>query len=59
MASDMMKSIHKQASSQTRALPDGAKLEWHVSSQKGATAIRNLLESEGMRKIDVVFTPEP
>ncbi|WP_010533226.1 Tox-REase-5 domain-containing protein [Brachybacterium squillarum] len=59
MASDMMKSIHKQASSQTKALPDGAKLEWHVSSQKGATAIRNVLESEGLRKIDVVFTPEP
>ena len=56
VAKDMAKNLEKQAKRQVDALPDGAVLEWHCSTQKGATALRNLL-SRKHSAIKVVYTP--
>ena len=56
VAKDMAKNLEKQAKRQVKALPDGATLEWHCSTQKGATALRNLL-ADNYSSIKVVYTP--
>lgn len=45
------------ASWQLNALPDGAVLEWHSNTTPGATALRNLLITNGITTIRVRNTP--
>lgn len=45
------------ASWQLNALPDGAVLEWHSNTTHGATALRNLLITNGITAIRVRNTP--
>ncbi|GAA3675393.1 restriction endonuclease fold toxin 5 of polymorphic toxin system [Yimella lutea] len=45
-----------EAERQVRALPDGARLEWHASDPAGAAAIKDLLDSRGIFEIDVIHT---
>ena len=56
LSKDIANNIKAQAKRQLDALPDGATLEWHCSTQKGATALRNLL-SRKHSGIKVVYTP--
>lgn len=56
VAESMAENLEKQAKRQVDALPDGATLEWHCSTQKGATALRNLLGKD-YPEIKIVYTP--
>lgn len=49
----------EQAEDQLAALPDGARLEWHVSDPYAADAVRRLLRGGGIDGDDltVIFTP--
>ncbi|MFJ3385882.1 MULTISPECIES: Tox-REase-5 domain-containing protein [unclassified Curtobacterium] len=49
----------EQAEAQIAALPDGARLEWHVKDPYAADAVRRLLRSAGIDGDDlaVIFTP--
>lgn len=49
----------EQAEDQLAALPDGARLEWHVSDPYAADAVRRLLRGAGIDGDDltVIFTP--
>lgn len=46
------------ASWQLSVLPEGAVLEWHVSSSAAATGLRNFFAIHGLSGIRVVHTPE-
>lgn len=50
----MKQNLSKEIIRQVKALPDGARLEWHVSTERGATAIRNVvIESLERLRLDV------
>lgn len=49
-AQSMSSSIAKQFTSQMSVLPEGSKLEWHVSDPRGATAIRNIIHQVATEK---------
>lgn len=58
MAKDMTDNILEQVDRQSRALPDGAVLEWHVSDPVGAAAIQKLFRDNEIYDVDVFFTPK-
>lgn len=47
-----------EAQRQLDALPDGARLEWHVSDPNAAVAVRHRLAQEDIYEVDVIYTPE-
>ncbi|EIV20953.1 Tox-REase-5 domain-containing protein [Mycobacteroides abscessus] len=49
----------EQVDRQLGALPQGAKLEWHVSDPYGAAALRDLFDSNGVYGVEVIYTPKP
>lgn len=55
---DKAEALVKEAKGQVKALPPGAKLEWHVSDPVGAAAIKELLKDSDLSSIDVLFTPK-
>ena len=48
----------EEANRQLAALPEGARLEWHVSDPLGAAGIQHLFDIEGIDGIDVIYTPK-
>lgn len=42
---------------QLEALPEGARFEVHCSHPNGASALKELLDCNGVAGVDVVFTP--
>lgn len=46
-----------QADRQLTVVPEGARLEWHVSDPHGAAGIRTALAERGIFEVDVVYTP--
>jgi hypothetical protein len=50
--------ILDEADRQTGALPEGARLEWHISDPYGAGAIRQILDEGGYFDIELFNTPE-
>lgn len=63
-AEGIRENLSKEAIRQLRILPDDAKLEWHVSTERGATAIRDTIEELSIeRGLDVdqiaVIAAEP
>ena len=55
---NVARSLLRQARRQTRALPDGAILEWHVSDPHGAQAIDALFRRNDIEDISVIYTPK-
>lgn len=49
----------EKALRQLDALPDGARLEWHVSDPHGAAALRQLIEDAGIDDLSIIYTPRP
>lgn len=49
----------EQVDRQLGALPQGARLEWHVSDPYGAAALRDLFDSNGVYGVEVIYTPKP
>lgn len=54
----MRESIVAQIERQRAALPDGAQLEWHVSSIKGAEAIQRIFDDLDIFDVPVHYTPK-
>jgi len=53
-----MSSVDK-ALRQLDALPEGARLEWHVSDPHGAAALRQLMIDRGINDLSIVYTLRP
>lgn len=54
----MTDGLLKEVESQLGALPDGARLEIHVSDPTGAAAIRKLLSDNFIYGAQVIYTPK-
>mgnify|MGYP000890236738 FL=1 len=57
-AKGMQQQLIDEAKRQSRVLPRGAKLEWHISSREAADAISRILEDARIYDVDVIYTPE-
>jgi hypothetical protein len=54
----MAERLLDEAERQLDALPDDARLEWHVSDPDGEEAIRKLFAQGDIEGIDLIYTPE-
>lgn len=53
-------SLLKQAQRQLKAVKgiNGAKIEWHFAEEEAANTVRALFKQEGVKGIDVFYTPK-